>query len=388
MAGFVAVGLVAAFLVPGLFLVPVHAAPSPAQHAAGSVGAVAQSGSERAVSGPAAAGATQLGVYATSSLNIYTILAQPNLVYFQLNVTNATLTYTDTSSVTAIWANVTDAITQTVCGTIDLTSLTPISVGTVTADGTPVTLANYTYTLTTGPGINETAFATNCPAVASQSIEFVIGATVVGTTTTASADTNATGTTPTTSLIFAFPSGSLTFKTTTTAFTYNLSSVYAGQYVGRVALTIYAPGTTNISFAANFVVTPAVNWYEPKAGDYSYTLEMFAPYGNTTNAGTLVLTSTIPVYTNSTTWVNSTIFGGLTPAVGGTILLLVGLIVGMIVALAVGRAMFGGRPAASPPQAWEGKGAAPAANTCSVCGKSFGTPEELAAHGKSDHGLQ
>jgi len=57
----------------------------------------------------------------------------------------------------------------------------------------------------------------------------------------------------------------------------------------------------------------------------------------------------------------------------------------MIVAFLLGRAVTSRAPA-QPAQAWSGT-TAPAANTCSTCGRSFATPEELAAHAKSEHGM-
>jgi hypothetical protein len=98
---------------------------------------------------------------------------------------------------------------------------------------------------------------------------------------------------------------------------------------------------------------------------------------------------------------------GLSGASAGTLLLLVGLIIGMIVAFVLGRAVWGGRSSTTPPQQWQGKegegaaagagagagaggggAAAAGTNVCSVCGKSFATPEELSAHASSEHGMQ
>ncbi len=323
----------------------------------------------------------QVAILPNTVLPIYSVLANGAAIpiSFQIQVASATISTSNVS----LWLNLTSPVTGTVCTTVNLDSL---------IYNTTEPWGNYTYPLVESSQISPAGLAA-CTSVLSSQVLVIIGASVNGTAapylgTVVESDTNATSTTQPTGLVFNLPTASLNFATTSTPFTYNLSAAFSGQYVGRVSLTIYSPGTTNIVFTANFASVPYSTWYQPKAGNYPYTLQAFAPYANQSTSGLLVLTATIPVYTNSTTWVNNTIFGGLSPAVGGTILLLVGLIVGMIVALVVGRAMFGARPAPTPPQAWEGKGGPAAPNTCSVCGKSFGTPEELAAHGKSEHGLQ
>jgi hypothetical protein len=334
---------------------------------------------------------TAVSVTETSVLPTYTELPTVGAaVNFTIVVASGTIS---TNNLT-LWANITDAISFAVCGSINLDSLVV---------NTSSNTASYSFALSTGTLPAESALATACPDILVDPVLIVVGATLNGTgapynAQVASSDSNATGTTASTSLVFILPTGSLNFAIVTTApYTYNFTATFSGQYVGRVQLTVYSATVVNgnhtVIFSANFVQTPYAVWYQPKAGTYPYTLAVLAPYANQTSSGVLALTSSTPVYTNTTTWHNTTAFGGLSPAVGGTILLLVGLIIGMLVVLLLGAAIFGGR-SQTPPQAWEsttttsttttGAGA----NTCSVCGKSFDNPEDLAAHGKTEHGLQ
>jgi len=66
-------------------------------------------------------------------------------------------------------------------------------------------------------------------------------------------------------------------------------------------------------------------------------------------------------------------------------------VVGFLVMFAVGRWMMA-PPSGGGPKQWAGseKGPTPSAggNTCTFCGRSFGSPEELAAHAKSEHGVE
>ena len=173
------------------------------------------------------------------------------------------------------------------------------------------------------------------------------------------------------------------------------SVAYIGSWIAGVNLYIYSASGTEI-FSHSFIefvsgIPNTATWFIGQPGSYKYSVQVttvYLPALHYFNGTLTVIQKGGTVYQNSTKWTNTTIISGLSGAAAGTILLVVGLIVGMIVALVLARAVMG-RPAQAPPQPWEGKpGATPAANTCSVCGKSFGTPEELAAHGKSEHGMQ
>jgi hypothetical protein len=174
-----------------------------------------------------------------------------------------------------------------------------------------------------------------------------------------------------------------------------VSVAYIGSYVAGVNLYIYNTAKTLV-FSQNFIeLTPGIpasaNWFVGQTGTYSYTITINTVYTPNVHNFTGNITVTAKggtVYQNSTTWTNQTVISGLSGAAAGTLLLVVGLIVGMIVALVLARAVMG-RPAQAPPQPWESKPGAPSGpNTCSVCGRSFSTPDELAAHGKSEHGMQ
>ena len=179
-----------------------------------------------------------------------------------------------------------------------------------------------------------------------------------------------------------------------------VSVAYLGSYVAGAVLNIYT-STGSLVFSKSMIeLIPGVpvngTWFVGQGGVYSYSIVMTTTYlvhNSVTHYfnGTIsVISKGGTVYQNSTSYSNQSAISGLSGAAAGTILLIVGLIIGMIVALVLARAVMG-RPATAPPQPWESKpgGAGAAApNTCSVCNKSFSTPEELAAHGKSEHGMQ
>jgi hypothetical protein len=189
----------------------------------------------------------------------------------------------------------------------------------------------------------------------------------------------------------------------------SVSVVYSGTFVETVSADIYSP-TGALVFSNAFGSSGAnATWLVTSPGTYKASVVVVTAYPNPTSTSTY-FNSTLTVnkvprtYVNSTSYSNSTLIPGLSPGAAGTLLLVVGLIIGMIVALLLGRAVWGGRQSPTPPQAWEsqtGAGAAGAgagaaaggtaaagANSCSVCGKSFASPEELAAHQKSEHGME
>jgi hypothetical protein len=189
--------------------------------------------------------------------------------------------------------------------------------------------------------------------------------------------------TPISPLSSTVPLGNVTF-----------SASYTGQFIFIANLTVFSPTVAKlVIFYANMLKSPSGTpasalWTPAAAGAYPISWALVTIYG-----ASIYLNSTLTVkaagggnvYTNTTTWHNGTGVLGLSAAVGGTTLLLVGLIVGMIVAFLLGRAVTSRAPS-QPAQAWSGT-TAPAANTCSTCGRTFATPEELAAHSKSEHGM-
>jgi len=183
------------------------------------------------------------------------------------------------------------------------------------------------------------------------------------------------------------PSGSVGVGNTT------FVATYAAQYVQSVRLIVWNPGkttvleNTSLQWASASIPTSST-WYAPAVGVYPYALTLTTLYGSVTATGNVTVISSGTsgiVFYNSSVYHNSTILGGLNGASAGTLLLVVGLIIGMIVALAVASAMRRSAPEAAQP--WQGSQAAAAPNTCSVCGKSFGSADELAAHSKTEHGM-
>jgi hypothetical protein len=171
--------------------------------------------------------------------------------------------------------------------------------------------------------------------------------------------------------------------------------VYEGSFVSAVALDIYS-STGALVFSVSFPSSGAnATWVVTAPGTYTASVVVSTAYTPNTHYfnATLTISKTATNRVNTTSYSNGSIIPGLSPAAGGTLLLAIGLILGMIAAFLVGRAISGGRGAPTAPQPWQGKpgeGVPPGAgaNTCNVCGKSFSTPEELAAHGKSEHGMQ
>jgi len=172
-------------------------------------------------------------------------------------------------------------------------------------------------------------------------------------------------------------------------------ATYVAQYLSSVRLLIWNPAKTSVLENASLQwastsVPASVTWYAPAAGLYPYSLTVTTLYGTFVQAGnvTVLQNGGGTVFYNSTVYHNSTILAGLKGPEAGTLLLVVGLIIGMIVALAVASAMRRDQPTAAQP--WQGgqQGqTTPAPNTCSVCGKSFGSADELAGHMKAEHGM-
>jgi len=174
------------------------------------------------------------------------------------------------------------------------------------------------------------------------------------------------------------------------------SATYTGQYVYIANLTVFSATNSHLAiFYASLLKTAAGNpvsavWTPASPGAYPISFALVTIYGLSIYKNSTLTVQTVgggQVFSNSTVWHNGTGVLGLSAAAGGTTLLLVGLIVGMIVAFLLGRAVTSRAPA-QPAQAWSGTTpTTPASNTCSTCGRSFATPEELAAHAKSEHGM-
>ncbi len=185
-----------------------------------------------------------------------------------------------------------------------------------------------------------------------------------------------------------------------------VSVTYSGSFISGVLLDIYSP-TGALVFAQSFTSSGQnATWLATSPGTYTAAVIVTTAYTTPQYFNASLTIAKVPkIYVNSTQYTNSTLIPGLSAAGAGTLLLVIGLIIGMIVALLLGRAVWGGRQAPQSPQPWESQGAAGAAgaaggaaagsttgaggtNVCSVCGKAFGSPEELAAHQKSEHGME
>lgn len=181
----------------------------------------------------------------------------------------------------------------------------------------------------------------------------------------------------------------------------SVAITYSGSYVTGVTVQIY-PGTTATGSAVFSqgmyapgvgaqTVVAAAEWAVSTPGTYLAVINVSTPYSFTNFDTTLHVVSAGGgiVYENSTQYSNTTGGGGgkiwgLSTQVGGTVLLVVGLIIGMIVAFMLGMMMWGGAPkSTSPAQPWQSKGT----NECSVCHQSFATEQELKDHAKSAHGM-
>ena len=336
----------------------------------------------------------------TTGFTTYTVL--PTTVLLGLTVTNANIVnWYNTTGVdfanTWLWANVTDYVTSTFCGSNNLSAM--ITNMSAPVPGTPVT-EYVSFVLTTAFFANDTK---NCPNIDSDAAWLNITATVYD-------PNNGTGLAtgfqygycsavlgigwcvPTvSSFVFGSPTSQLSVVPVAgEQYTYSLSATYTGQYIGKVQLNVYNPTGTAVILTKNLRyngTTPTVyNWTQSTPAVYPYTLDVLTAYGTFSSAGVVVVSPATFVYTNVTSWTNSTLIPGLSSGGAGTLLLVVGLIVGMIVALVVGRRVWAGPKPAAPAQPWTPKPGA--TNQCSVCGQSFATPEELAAHNKSEHGMQ
>jgi len=364
--GTVAIGLVAVFMVAGMVGVglvgQLHSAPGRTANGA--------------VAGPAMAPAVQPTPSAVGPGNItvsFAAIAAYNTLPFYANFTIGVTNETINNVTTTVQVNITDLSAKATLSTNpqtvapDQTDYSFVVDSTALACNNPscIGLPQDIYTVTVYVNVDNSAnFSAYHPFfVISQPLQASLAAPINGS---------------------AVSTGNVT-----------LSVAYIGSYVAGVNLYIFNAGGTQV-FSHNFIeLTPGIptnaNWFVGQPGTYKYSITVATVYVPNTHYfnGTIsVVAKGGTVYLNTTKWTNQTVISGLSGAAAGTMLLVVGLIVGMIVALVLARAVMG-RPAQAPPQPWESKpGATGAPNTCSVCGKSFATPEELAAHGKSEHGMQ
>lgn len=286
-------------------------------------------------------------------------------------VTGATISPTNFST----WVEVYDVTVETPCANISLNS----------SVATGVT----TYSV----GINKTSLGT---ALANPSCDLLtdvtgfiahgnITTTAGSNTSSAEISTRILGLEPTVGGFLSpagtsFGVGSITFV-----------AYASGQYITTAAVVVTLNKT--IEFSSILIGSSTfrglynpVSWSAVAGGTYNTSLQLSTSYGNTTyyNA-TLTVSSASGTTLTQTNWNNNTLIPGISGPIAGTLLMVIGLIVGMVSAFAVARWTMAPKPSA--PQAWTGGPAPKAANTCSTCGASFATAEELQAHAKSEHGM-
>ncbi len=369
-----AIGLLAVFLAVGVSA----ASGQFAQHGALTA---AQESSGQGLAGPAAHAAVTTATCHPSGLlvcvnyvpNVAGYVTLPLAVSGYFNTTGA-VTYNSTNA--ALWATVAN-FNGTVLGTFNLNS----SFGATSTNSS--TFAFSVNSTTIGCATN------NCTSIAPTSYSIVTyGQVTIGPNVTTFKEIGTVFfiTVPVTVSLGVQASS----VGTTTSVNFSFSARYTGQYVTGISVSVFSPTQTNVTiFTATVVNSSGVALpasFVVTSGSYPAAVTLITAYGTTltVNSTIAAFAKTNTVYSNSTQWHNQTFFGGLAPAVAGTLLLVVGLIVGLIVAMVLGRMVWGSTKPA-PAQPWTDT---KTANTCSVCGKSFATPEELAAHGKSEHGMQ
>jgi len=367
--GTVAIGLVAVFIVVGLV-----GGGMLGSHSAAGSSSVGKNAAHLTPAGiaPAAGGAIVITSAFTGPTPFPAYETIPFLVNFTIGVVNASIDPADTT----LFVNITN------------------SNGPVTSTAMAVTTGQTAYNFTVDPTSLDCSVAacTGLPQV-EYSIVVFIGEINTANATHAKASNTHPFFLITTPLVASLispingtqvPTGNV-----------SVSVAYLGSWISGINLKIYSQAGILLFQHSMIELTPGVpvvaNWIAGTAGVYPYQIVVQTTYVPNTHVffGNITVSSKGgTVFYNVTKWSNQTVISGLSGPVAGTLLLVVGLIVGMIVALVLARAVMG-KPAQAPPQPWESKpGAAAAPNTCSVCGKSFSTPEELAAHGKSEHGMQ
>lgn len=198
-------------------------------------------------------------------------------------------------------------------------------------------------------------------------------------------------------LVITAPSGSILSPangTTISTGNTTISVAYTGDFLAgaNVTVTDAAGGivfSNPVFIGGNGERGASTNtpWVATTPGQYKVWLTTTTQYGTTfkTASNLTVVPAGQTVYQNASSYQNATVIPGLSGPLAGTILILVGLIVGMGVAFALGRAMWGGAKP-SPAQPWTG-GAGAAPNECPVCHQTFPTEDAMKEHQKTAHGV-
>ncbi|MHB1435054.1 MAG: thermopsin family protease [Thermoplasmata archaeon] len=308
--------------------------------------------------------------YAYASVTADTVLGNYTMLSFVDNVTihvaNAGISQANVS----LWMQISDSLTGSTCA--------------FASENTSITPGITTYSFAVTPIVIGTQALLNCPLMTLHAAQLTTYVSVFGV---------ANSTSQTTSIILS-PSALGMVSPSTSMSTGNISftAFYSAQYVQSVRVLVSSPTTSVILFNASLVwpspTQPSTAvWYAANPGVYPWVLTLVTSYGTMSVHGNLtVISSGGTVYQNTTVYSNGSLFKGLNAGASGTILLVIGLIIGMIVALLLARSMMA-TPKNAPAQAWQQQSTTTPTNQCSVCNRSFMTPEELKDHAKTEHGI-
>ena len=368
--GTVAIGLVAVFLVVGMFGGGLLGASHLASGQAAKASPASSAGKATVPLSPAVnpnAGPIQISTTFTAPSPFPAYATLPFEVNFTITVVNATVS----AATTTLFVNITDLSAKSVVTVNPQTVATGQSAWSFNVTSTTMGCDN-----------------SQCIGLPQDGFTVTVGVSVSNKSLTAFHPFFVV-TTPLSATLVSPYNGSAVSTGNVT-----LAVAYLGSWIAGAVINIYS-STNALVYTHNMIeLTPGVpspqTWFAGQTGVYKYSIVMttiYTPNTHYVNGTITVITKGGTVYQNVTQWSNESILSGLSGAAAGTLLLVVGLIVGMIVAFILAGLVMRSRPGPAPPQAWEGKAGA-GTNTCSVCGKSFSTPEELAAHGKSEHGMQ
>jgi hypothetical protein len=175
---------------------------------------------------------------------------------------------------------------------------------------------------------------------------------------------------------------------------------YQGDFITGATVAIVSQKTGNLVYAASVAVaglgphvgTAGTYWHPTIAGAYTVTVNLTGPENTTLyNFVVNVVPAGTTVYVNATQYTNQSLIHGLGAAATGSLLLVVGTLIGLVVAFLIGR-MVWSKPAGAAPTPWSGespgkeKPGAKGANECAVCHQSFATEAELKEHQAKVHG--
>ena len=167
---------------------------------------------------------------------------------------------------------------------------------------------------------------------------------------------------------------------------------YTGDFVSGASVEIFTASPPVTLVFSSLVAVPGsgprigvagVPWEAAVPGNYEVVINLTGAWGYQTFTTALTVFSSGggTVYVNQSTYQNNSLIPGWSNGVTGSVLLLVGAIIGLLVALVLARMMWSeSRPA--PARAWKGQ-----PNECRVCHQRFDNAAALSAHMDKAHGL-